>query len=695
MSKSLSSHCTTLLLVSAVLLSSCSLQATKVQEQTPVPTITATPLPATATLSPTPAPTLAPTETLVPSPTPIPWPSQPITVENAKGLKEINRWGRGTPLGVQKLKRGDDQFLVLTALGVYLYQTAAPYVLAFFPDADQGCVSQDEKLLAIGLKNGDVQIWDMDDLSLKQTLTHTFPEEITQKIKEEQLVPFYVGGMAFSPDNSEIAVGYADGAIDLFRIGENKPYTTLRHDSFSLWQTDIGLIFHLSYSPDRKTLAVFKYAPSISANRLTFWSLPEGKLISVSEAARFYEFMEPAYLPDRQTLLVSSRKDSYLYLTLWNMQTGKKLNSFPTGLAEIISTEIAQDGKQATVYGSDIQQTYFRRVWTLPDGKLLKNEKLDKHPDQDYYTRINDFLFEQGHYQYSWIDENSRKFAQVGVLDNQKFRVLEKSHWLMFPESVAKPLNLPKEASHTYYDPQEQTISWCTKGVLHFIEKDDQTTTIELPFITACDGVVFSSKRRYAAIWSGNNVWLANLETRKFSKLSFGWYSRDMASDARFSSDEQILVTSRVGMLTVWRVDPLERLADTRHMRYYAGNNTEIAISVDKSFAVALSAGTRAETDASQLKVWRLADAYPLQSINPPFVGVSRPEFTALTLSPNEKLMASGDDFGRIRIWSVQSGEELVSFDTDALPLDMAFTPDGSGLIVVLDDGTVRLWGVP
>jgi hypothetical protein len=38
-----------------------------------------------------------------------------------------------------------------------------------------------------------------------------------------------------------------------------------------------------------------------------------------------------------------------------------------------------------------------------------------------------------------------------------------------------KPLNLPKEASNPYYDPQEQTIFWCTKGALHFIEKDSQT----------------------------------------------------------------------------------------------------------------------------------------------------------------------------------------------------------------------------
>ena len=53
----------------------------------------------------------------------------------------------------------------------------------------------------------------MADMSLKQTFTHKFPEDIVKKIEEDMLLPFYVGGIAFSPDNSEIAVGYADGVV--------------------------------------------------------------------------------------------------------------------------------------------------------------------------------------------------------------------------------------------------------------------------------------------------------------------------------------------------------------------------------------------------------------------------------------------------------------------------------------------------
>jgi signal transduction histidine kinase len=43
----------------------------------------------------------------------------------------------------------------------------------------------------------------------------------------------------------------------------------------------------------------------------------------------------------------------------------------------------------------------------------------------------------------------------------------------------------------------------------------------------------------------------------------------------------------------------------------------------------------------------------------------------------------------------VESGGELASHEVESRPLDLAFTPDGAGLVVVLGDGTIRLFGVP
>jgi len=695
MSKSALHHWVIFLIGWAVLSLACNSLTPNAPKQKIVATSTATLPPATVTASPSPAPTLVPTDTPVPSPTPIPWPSQPITAENAKQIQEINRWGRGSPLQIQPLHGGTEQFLVLTDFGVYLYQTVPPERLAFIPDAATFHLSQDEQLLAVSLKNGDVQIWGMDGMSLEKTFTHTFPEEIVQKIEEDMLLPFYVGGMAFSPDNSEIAIGYADGNVDLYRMNEISPYLTLRHDSFSLWGTDVGLVFELSYSPDGKTLAVFKYESYINANRLTLWSLPEGELTFVSEAGRFYEFVEPAYLPNTQTLLVFSKYDSYLYLSLRDLQTGAQLNRFDTDLVDVFLTELAPDGSQVTIYGWEAAGIYYRQVRSLPEGEWIENEKLEKLPNEEAFERLDKLLFEEGHYYNSWDGAHGPKSAELGVTSDQAFRVLGETHWLMFPEQTKQLLNLPEDVSRLYYDSQEQTIGWCTRGAIHFREKDGDVTTVEVASIIDCDGITISPKRHYAVTWYGKSLYLINLETAKVNRISFYGQYDDYPLDARFSLDEEILVTSVRGLVAIWQVEPLLKLVDSHELYYFTDMNREIVISKDKSLAVTLIASRRGQSDPSQIVVWRVADAFTLHRIRPPFFGTSQPEFTSYVLSPDDKLIASGDDFGGIRIWSVESGEELASFDIDAYPLDLAFTPDGSGLIILLGDGTVRLWGVP
>jgi WD40 repeat protein len=697
MSKSALHHWVIFLIGWAVLSLACNSLTPNAPEQKIVATSTATLPLATVTASPSPAPTLVPTETPVPSPTPIPWPAEPITQDNVTEIKEINRWGRGTPLEIQPLHGSNEQFLVLTDFGVYLYQTKPPDRLAFIPDADEFYLSQDEQLLAVRLKNGDVQIWNMDDMSLEQTFTHKFPDDIVKKIEEDRLLPFYVGGIAFSPDNSEIAVGYADGAVELYRVGETKSYLTLRHDTFSLWQTDVGLVFQLSYSPDGKTLVVFKFESDINANRLTFWSLPEGELISISDAARFYDFTKPAYLHDNRTLLVFSRRDSYFDLTLWDIQTGAKLKSFGTNLAEVSSTELQENRDELTILGSDAAGTDYRQVWKLPEGRLVENSKLDEIPQDEARARFDKLLFEQGHYYNSWNFEGVSNSAQLAVTGDRAFRVLGESDWLMFPERGSKPLNLSEEDSIWYYDGHEQIFASCTRGALHFREKDGEVTTLEVPSIIDCDGIRISPQRHYAAVWYGKSLYLINLGTAKVNRLSFAEpYAGELPLDARFSLDEEILFTSVHGLVAIWRVDPLLKLVDSHELHYFlSGMNREIVISKDKSLAVSLNASRRKESDPSQIVVWRVEDAFTLHRIRPPFSGTSQPEFTTYALSPDDRLIVSGDDWGGIRIWSIQTGEELAFFDIDAYPLDLAFTPDGSGLIILLGDGTVRLWGVP
>ncbi|HEY9706669.1 MAG TPA: WD40 repeat domain-containing protein, partial [Oculatellaceae cyanobacterium] len=521
----------------SLLLISCRSQPLATAEPRIAVTNTATAHPSASPITSSPEPSFEPANTSVPTPAPLQWPFQPITKDNASAIREISRWGLGSVQRIQTLNSRDGEFLVLTPLGVYLYQSVSPQMLAFIPDAAEFTLSPDENLLAVSLKNGNVQIWNMDPISLAETFTHSFPEDVTSKIKERKLLPFYVGGMAFSPDSSEIAIGYADGSVELYRLGEPAPYAALRHDAFALLEGDIGLIYQLGYSPDGKTLTIFKLASSINSNRLTFWSLPEAELMAVSEAGRFYDFAASGYLPDNQTLLVFSRDGSYFSLTLWNILTGTKLGKFDTGLAKIDSAELVPNGMELTMYGSDAQESYFRQVRVLPEGKLLENEKIDQLPENKDWASLRDLLFEKGHYYNSWSDEELGD-VQVAALEGGGFRLLRESDWLMFPGGTISPLTIPQDTSSLFYDPEGHYVAWCTPGNLNFLDAEG-FFVVELAFITNCDGVTISHQRRYAAIWYGESMYIANLEAGTFSKLSFDRRWRTTTIAAGFSHDEK------------------------------------------------------------------------------------------------------------------------------------------------------------
>jgi WD40 repeat protein len=67
----------------------------------------------------------------------------------------------------------------------------------------------------------------------------------------------------------------------------------------------------------------------------------------------------------------------------------------------------------------------------------------------------------------------------------------------------------------------------------------------------------------------------------------------------------------------------------------------------------------------------------------------------SVAFSPDGQMLASGSYDKTIKLWDVQSGQEVRTFrgHTD-LVTSVAFSPDGRLLASASQDGTVRLWGV-
>jgi WD40 repeat protein len=59
-------------------------------------------------------------------------------------------------------------------------------------------------------------------------------------------------------------------------------------------------------------------------------------------------------------------------------------------------------------------------------------------------------------------------------------------------------------------------------------------------------------------------------------------------------------------------------------------------------------------------------------------------------------LLASCNSNGQIRLWSIETGENMVVLEAHTdWAVDLAFSPDGTTLASGSWDGTVRLWGIP
>lgn len=138
--------------------------------------------------------------------------------------------------------------------------------------------------------------------------------------------------------------------------------------------------------------------------------------------------------------------------------------------------------------------------------------------------------------------------------------------------------------------------------------------------------------------------------------------------------------------------------ATGRYVLSYGFGAVEGDFYIDKGLALSQDGTLVAVVDdaTSAIQLYRME-----QDAGPRLVGhAPNPDGTlgvyGLAFSPNDALLVSASYDNTLRLWDVETGEELVAIETDGVGLaSVAFSPDGT-LIATGDlDGTVQVWGLP
>ena len=538
--------------------------------------------------------------------------------------------------------------------------------------------------------------------------------------------------VTFSPDSTQVAIGYRDGSVTLWNVFIENVEADLPIFLHS------GAVTSVKFSPDGKLLAV-----GSADNTATLWDV-------ANKAIRFtFEHKDAVrvvlFSPDGGRLATAGMD---AITKLWDVETGKQLRSFAH-----------PDYHKSITFPSGHTMPYneggIRCIAFSPDGKLLATGGLNQDRDIKLWGIAQEEL------RWSVTEEESAKsiaFSPDGTLvaayfsDDvvYVFRVENGTPIVLTPDTrtwVRKNARKPpaqhtSERGHIEFSPDgKYLISLGRDGT---IRKRDIQTGAQVKTLTSAGGytktMALSSKgdafginimpdkavklwdaetstrfphetRVMAAAVSDDETLLAtggkdkkirlwNVETGELQQTLSGYHVGPI-SGLSFSPDGTLLVSSgshnweeqegQDGITytlfspdsvedrtaQVWDVATGENIATFKHL----GQVRAIAFSPDGTL-LATSAG---RTDIRSTKTWQ--DIVTLSTVN----------VTCLAFAPDGTRIAVGMS-GRqptVQIWDIATGKPIVTFTGHKRGIrSLAFSPDSSLLASGGSDGVIYLWDI-
>ena len=252
-------------------------------------------------------------------------------------------------------------------------------------------VSPDESLIAVASRIG---VWLYD--------THTGNFSSLIAVAETGIV----SAVAFSAENTRLAVGDWDGKITLWDINTQEKFATFNAK---------GHVESIIFSPDGKYIAA-----SFQRGGVILWNLVTGQIHLTLLAGMILSAI--TFSTDSQILTTVSRdiptlveagedvvvqmdriQQGEVIVTLWDVATGELCRSFPSKQVNFITST-----PSGQLLGADCPDKEVR-IWQLDTGKDVTRVSLPAHVQWIGYS-VNQFLWLSGDGFTIWKDTEQKDF---------------------------------------------------------------------------------------------------------------------------------------------------------------------------------------------------------------------------------------------------------------------------------------------
>lgn len=554
-----------------------------------------------------------------------------IGVETAQGVAQVGRWGKGQTTSLAWVP--NSQILALgTHLGIYLIDAPTGRQLRFRPTDDEvmSIAASPNGVIAVGLENGDVELW-----ALRGGLLPIL-SGFTRMVNE----------IAFAPDGQTVAAGgcaqydaearvCTEGVVRVWRVETGEELQILSGHSLA--------VDSIAFAPDGQTLI-----SGSDDKTVRVWDTASGELLRTIETGT--SLIRLAYSPTAASPIVALA--AYEQVALWRADTGAELPALKLAPKWWTSSvAFAPDGQSlaAAAYDGTI------RLFGL-DGSSLgeleryRSRRLVYSPDARFLATLGE-------------DASLRLFSLA-----DRSEVWRSDNFLTAIPAIAPlPDNETVVVAQTSYSPPQ--IRRLRDGALVGTLGDTYDPAIGSTYSLAVspDGktVATGGWPKFVQLWDvAERRLLHSLEGHEESVRSIA-FAPDGATIASGSED---------GTIRLWSVATGELL---QTIEEHGSGVYRVAFSPDGSLLASGSADMTIRLwsfDGSQLTAVRTLEGH---------TGTVR----ALAFAPDGATLASASPDETLRFWSVATGEELRVVERPGSMVALSYTPDGSALLLGLNSG--------